>query len=154
KPVLEGEGMDFLQKIIKASERMQILIKNILAYSKSSTNADAFEETDLNILVNDIAADLEVYIKQKDAVINIDKLPSIIVIPNQFRQLLQNLIINALKFNKEDQSPVITISAEIAKEAGKPDTQNKGSDDNFCNIYIKDNGIGFEEKYADQIFTL
>ncbi|HXS36802.1 MAG TPA: response regulator [Flavipsychrobacter sp.] len=154
KPVLEGEGMDFLQKIIKASERMQILIKNILAYSKSSVNADAFEETDLNVLVNDILSDLEVYIKQKDAIINISKLPSLNIIPNQFRQLLQNLIINALKFNKENQPPEIKISAEIAKEVSISGIQSKTSEDGFCNIYISDNGIGFEQKYAEQIFTL
>ena len=137
---LDEEGQGFIQKILRASSRMQVLIKNILEFSKSSVHTDAFEETNLNHLVESVLSDLEVSIEQKQAVFVIEPLPVLRILPGQLRQLFQNLIINALKFSKESEAPEIRISAE--KEG------------DFYLIYVRDNGIGFEQKYADQIFSL
>ena len=151
---LEDEGKDFINRILKSSERMRILIKNILSFSKSAANSDLFEDTNLNELINSILSDLEISIEQKKAVLNIGKLPVLKVIPGQFRQLFQNLIINALKFSKENCSPEINIYAEMTNGLNIPGIDTSHHNDDYCNILIKDNGIGFEQKYADEIFTL
>lgn len=140
---LDEQGQGFLQKILLASSRMQQLIKNILEFSKSAVHSDAFEETDLNQLVESILSDLEVSIEQKQAVFLIEPLPVLSILPIQLRQLFQNLIINALKFSRPGHPPEIRIYAE----------KISGADD-FYRIHVKDNGIGFEQKYADQIFSL
>jgi signal transduction histidine kinase len=140
---LDEQGQGFLQKILLASSRMQQLIKNILEFSKSAVHSDAFEETDLNGLIENILSDLEVSIEQKQAVFLIEPLPVLSILPIQLRQLFQNLIINALKFSRPGHPPEIRIYAE--KISGAND---------FYRIHIKDNGIGFEQKYADQIFSL
>ena len=143
--MLNDEGRDFIIRIMKSSERMRSLIKNILSFSRSAATADNFEETDLNLLIEGILSDLEVSIAQKKAALHISALPRLRIIPEQFRQLFQNLIINSLKFCQEDKTPEIYIHAETGR-----DMHNAA----YCNIYIRDNGIGFEQKYADEIFTL
>jgi len=150
---MDEEGRNYLDRMVKASLRMQMLIKNILAFSRSSTQMDNFEETDLNMLLENILSDLEVYIEQKKAVFNISKLPTLKVIPTQFRQLVQNLVMNALKFSQKDRIPEITIAAEISK-GGDIDIEGAQPDEYYCILSFKDNGIGFEQKYVDQIFMI
>jgi light-regulated signal transduction histidine kinase (bacteriophytochrome) len=146
KNILNDDGRNFMERIMKAAERMRVLIKNILSYSKSSIYDETLEETNLNGLLDDILSDLEISIEQKKAVINIGEMPALKIIPGQLRQVFQNLIINSIKFSKEDTPPEINIYAE------KVYMQN--DNEAYYNIYIKDNGIGFEQKYADDIFTL
>ena len=153
-PILKDEGNDFIERIMKASERMRVLIKNILSFSRSAANSDAFEETDLRHLLDGILSDLEISIQQKNAIIRIGHLPSLKIIPGQFRQLFQNLIINSLKFCREDEAPDIEIYAEKLRGMPSPGIKHELYKDDYYNIYIKDNGIGFEQKYADDIFTL
>ena len=153
-PVLADDGKDFINRILKSSERMRLLIKNILSFSKSATNSDSYEETNLNELLEGILGDLEISIEQKNAVINIGKLPVLRIIPGQFRQLFQNLIINALKFSRENCPPEIKIYAENATGRGIPGIEDNKYNDDYCNIIVSDNGIGFEQKYADEIFML
>ena len=152
--ILKEEGTDFIERIMKASERMRVLIKNILSFSRSSANSESFEETDLHQLLEGVLSDLEISIQQKNAVIHIGELPIIKIIPGQFRQLFQNLVINSLKFCKENCPPEIEIYAEKIKGLQKSSIKNELYKDDHYNIYIKDNGIGFEQKYADDIFTL
>jgi signal transduction histidine kinase len=155
---LDEEGQGFIQKILRASSRMQVLIKNILEFSKSAVHSDAFEETDLNLLLESILSDLEVSIEQKRAVFVIEPLPVLRILPGQLRQLFQNLIINALKFSRESHPPEIRIYAEkIPGGTADPAAAGQtpaGDGQEFYHIYVKDNGIGFEQKYADQIFSL
>ncbi len=152
--ILKEEGNDFIERIMKASQRMGVLIKNILSFSRSSANSDSFEETNLNTLIDGILSDLEVSIEQKKAVITVDKLPVLKIIPGQFRQLFQNLIINALKFSKPNCKPEIHIFSEKIKGMQLAGISQDQYNDDYCNIYIRDNGIGFEQKYADEIFIL
>ena len=151
---LKDEGCDSLDRIIKAATRMKMLIKNILTFSRSSTHSGSYEETDLNLLFDGILSDLEVSITQKNAQITIAKMPCIYIIPDNIRQLFQNLIINALKFSKPDTSPQIQIHAEFIKGKQIPDVKSEQYEDDFISIFIQDNGIGFEQQYADDIFTL
>ena len=152
--ILKEQGNDFIERILKSSERMRMLIKNILSFSRSAANNDLFEVTDLNLLLEGILSDLEITIDQKKAVIKIEKLPSLNIVPGQFRQLFQNLIINSLKFCKINNIPEIQISSEIVKGIQLDGLADDKFNDDYCNIYIRDNGIGFEQKYADDIFVL
>ena len=129
---------------------MRVLIKNILSFSRSAESTECVEETDLNLLIEGILSDLEISIAQKNAVFHIGELPTLRIIPERFRQLFQNLIINALKFSRENTPPEIHIYAvgRISPEAGD------ATQPDYYDIYVKDNGIGFEQKYADEIFTL
>ena len=132
---------------------MRMLIKNILSFSRSAANADAFEETDLNSLLEEIVSDLEVSIEQKHAIVSIEYLPKLKIIPGQFRQLFQNLIINALKFSKPDCTPEIHIYSEKKKGIQIPGLKQDMYEEDYYNIYVRDNGIGFEQKYADEILA-
>ena len=154
KPNLEDDAKDFIDRIIKSSLRMQMLIKNILVYSRSSTGADLFEETDLNALLAEVLSDLEISIEQKSAVVNIQPLPVAHVMPGQIRQVFQNLIINSLKFAKPDCKPEINIHAKISKGESIPGVKKHYYPATYLSIYISDNGIGFEQKYANDIFVL
>ncbi len=154
KDVLSSEGQDFIDRIMKASSRMRVLIKNILSFSRSTENTDEYEDTDLNSLIEGILFDLEVSIEQKKAVFNIGPLPVLRVAPGQFRQLFQNLIINALKFSKENCPPEISIYAERIKSTKSNGMKKDALSEDHYDIYVKDNGIGFEQKYANEIFTL
>ena len=97
---------------------------------------------------------LKYLLHRKKAIFNIGQLPNLKIIPGQFRQLFQNLIINSLKFSKEDCPPEINIYTSQAKGKELPHIKTAQHNQDYCNIYIKDNGIGFEQKYADEIFTL
>jgi signal transduction histidine kinase len=152
RDVLNDEGQDFIDRIMKASQRMRILIKNILSFSRSAETTDTFEDTDLNALIDGILYDLEVSIEQKKAVFNVSPLPRMKIAPGQFRQLFQNLIINALKFSKEGCCPEINIYAERVKATNG--ISNGAPQQDHYNIYVQDNGIGFEQKYANEIFML
>ncbi|HRO42439.1 MAG TPA: response regulator [Flavipsychrobacter sp.] len=152
--VLGVEGQDFLDRMVNASKRMQMLIKNLLAFSRSTSNSDALFETDLNILVENVLTDLEVQLEQKNATLSISELPTLLVEPSQFRQLFQNLIINALKFCKEDCPPHIAIYAEKIPGIQIAGINSNSFNEEFYRIYVKDNGIGFDPQYSDQIFTV
>ncbi|HZG01010.1 MAG TPA: response regulator [Chitinophagales bacterium] len=149
---LGDEGNGYIDRMVKASERMQTLIDNILTYSRS-TVAGSFEETDMNKLVRDVLLDLDIYIAEKKAIIDVSELPTLQVIPSQMRQLMQNLLVNAIKFSKPGVAPAVRVFAETATGMHLAGVKAEQYDDAFCNLYIKDNGIGFEQHYAEQIFT-
>lgn len=151
---LGDEGQGLLERMMKASNRMQLLIKNLLAFSRSATNNDSYQETPLNALLDGVLSDLEIQIEQKHAVFSIGDLPTLYIIPGQFRQLFQNLIINALKFSKEDVPPEISIYSEKVKGMYLNDVPNAVMDQDYHRIIVKDNGIGFDQQYAEQIFTV
>lgn len=141
----------YIERIISSSERLRTLINDLLTYSKLSTSP-AFVTASLNTIVQDVLADLELSIKEKKATIDLDDLPVIEMIPDQMRQIFQNIISNALKFSKPETQPVIKIWNEFTKEkSAESAAKAKG---NYCRIYIADSGIGFNEQYLDKIFTM
>lgn len=154
KDQFANDDWDYVNRIIKASHRMQALIKNILAFSRSTSLIDSYEDTDIKILLTEVINDLEVLIEQKGADINIGELPTVRVMPELFKQLFQNLIINAIKFCKDGVQPRIDIYTETVKGANVIGIEQEFYDNDYYNIYIKDNGIGFEQKYVNEIFTL
>lgn len=152
---LKGEEQNgigsYVHRIIDSSERMSGLINDLLNYSRLSVNS-LFKFADINKILREILDDLELAITEKKAVIRVDEMPAIEVIPGQIRQVFQNIISNALKFSKPDVQPVIDITAELVKQC-RVDSPASSSG-KYCRIVISDNGIGFDQKYVDKIFTL
>ncbi|HEX8334061.1 MAG TPA: PAS domain S-box protein [Segetibacter sp.] len=129
-----------LRKINESTQRMDSLIEAIMVYSNVTNNENLFVETDLSLVIKEVLADLEIAIKKKNATIKVSALPTVEAIKIQMRQLLQNLISNAIKYSKPETPPVIDISSEV----------QEGN----CIITIKDNGIGFHNQYAEKIFQV
>ncbi|MEO8147791.1 MAG: CheR family methyltransferase [Bacteroidia bacterium] len=147
-----------LNKVGGASERMRNLIQDLLNYSRLINHENQFVPTDLNETLKNILNDFELLIEQKKAKIKSDKLPVISAIPLQMNQLFYNLISNALKYSKDEVPPVITITSRMLskKEIEKHPAINARVSEavKYCEIIFKDNGIGFEQKYGEQIFTI
>ncbi|HEX8515415.1 MAG TPA: chemotaxis protein CheB [Bacteroidia bacterium] len=142
----------YLDKMLRSSERMKNLIDDLLSFSKLSNKNIKFSNTDLNDIIKAITDDLEIQIKERNAVIRVEKLPEVQALTGQMNQLFQNLISNALKFTK-DRTPVIKIEeAKLSAEMAK-DFRIKNIDEYAC-ITVTDNGIGFEEEYREKIFGL
>ncbi len=145
------EASAFLDRSIQSSARMSDLINDLLAYSKLSV-PEPFQSTDLNALVGELVLDFDELISQKDAAITIDSLPTLDAIPTRMRQVFQNLLSNALKFAKPDQPPAIHIGAErIDSKAIDSEISPTGD---FYRIIVRDNGIGFDEKFLARIFII
>ena len=150
---LGEQGRDYLARMQNASGRMQVLIQDLLKLSRVASRAKPFEPCKLGKVVAEVLNDLEVSIEEKHARIDVGELPLIDADALQMRQLFQNLIVNALKFQKPGESPVVTISCEIETAVtNELPAAPRGSE--FCRISIRDNGIGFEQKFADQIFVV
>ncbi len=136
---LGPEGCDYLERMQKASKRMKNLISSLLDYSRVTTKAEPFIRVDLNRTVNAVLNDLEFRIEAEQGRVEVGELPAIDGDPNQMRQLFQNLIGNALKYHG-DARPIVHVYAATDRN-------------DFCEIHVKDNGIGFEEKYVERIFA-
>ena len=149
---LSPELKKYLEKIVDSSSRMKTLIINILSYSRLSAKDHQKELIDLNELLKELKDDFELMIQEKGAEIIIGELPSLDVNKGQMRQVFQNIISNALKFSKTDKTPVISINAKRISQ--KSFDSNEESNGDFCLITIRDNGIGFDEKYVSNIFAL
>lgn len=148
-PDLDGD----LQKIIRASERMNLLINDLLQFSRQSAEAKDFTFTSLEDIVRDVLSDLEVHIEKAGANIEVRSLPVIWGVPSQLRQLFQNLISNAIKFCKKDATPQVIVYAEKSKGFGL-ERDGELARDRFYEIHVKDNGIGFDPQYAEDIFVI
>lgn len=141
KDSLNTEIAHSLEKIAKASSRMQTLINDLLKFSRQTNIDEDFVAIPLEYLLPDVVADLEVEIERSSAQIHINNLPEIWGIPSQIRQLFQNLISNAIKFRKKDETPpVVRIYNEPWNATNR--------------IIIQDNGIGFDPKYSEEIFMV
>ena len=149
--VLTDQGRDYLDRMLGAAARMQILIDDLLAYSQVTTAAQPFVPVNLVKVVQEVLFDLEVRIAQEGALVEIGALPTIDADPTQMRQLLQNLISNALKFHREKEIPVVSIRGKVFNDRMQPPEGNSLGD-GLCQIIVEDNGIGFDQKYTDRIF--
>ncbi len=145
------EASVYLERAIRSSKRMSDLIDNLLQYSRLSA-IPMFEKVNLNIILQEILADLEVAVLEKKADITVGEMPQLYAVPSQIRQVFQNLISNALKFSKPNEPPKIIITAEYLDSVAESD-QAKAAGQS-CRIVISDNGIGFDEKFLDRIFVI
>jgi PAS domain S-box-containing protein len=146
------EGRDYLERMQNAAARMQTLINDLLTFSRVISTTTPFVPVDLAVVTKEVLTDLEVRIEQGKAKVEVGALPIIDADPLQMRQLLQNLIGNALKFQPPNAQPIVRINAQVQKRSfasGETD-----SVDEICELTIEDNGIGFEEKYTEKIFAV
>lgn len=151
--LLTQQGKDYFSKIRTAANRMQTLLIDLVNYSRTIKGDKVFAATDLNLVLDEILLDLSCSIEEKKAEILIGKLPTLIAIPFQIKQLFINLISNALNYSREEVSPQISI---VSKKVTKRDLRNYNIDNKkeYYKIVISDNGIGFKQEYAEKIFLL
>src|SRR5947208_9619455 len=147
------DGRDYLERMQSAAARMQTLINDLLTFSRVISTTQPFVPVELGQVTREVLTDLEVRIEQTKAKVEVGELPTIEADPLQIRQLLQNLVGNALKFQPPNAQPLIKIQAQIIKSpfAGGPDAT---PNDEVCELIEQDNGIGFDEKYLDKIFGM
>jgi two-component system CheB/CheR fusion protein len=148
---MSGEAYSYIDRVIAASSRMTKLVNDLLSFTRLSGES-IFEINDLNVIVKEVISDLELSIAEKNATIEVADLPDMEMVPAQMRQVFQNLISNALKFSRPGVLPHIKIAAERVSQLTFIDGHDQHGQ--YCRITIKDNGIGFDEEYADRIFTI
>ena len=146
---LGADGLDYLDRMQKAALRMQNLINDLLSFSRVTSKSQPFEPVDLTKVAREVTADLETRIEQVGGRVEFGVLPTIEAEPLHMRQLLQNLIGNALKFNRPEEKPVVKVDAKVFKE----DTEDHDTRE-VMELTVSDNGIGFDEKYLDRIFQV
>jgi len=154
KTVFEDDANRYISRIQKSALRMQTLIKDILQFSKVSIDKSAFVATDLNLVLEDVLTDLESTVQQEKAEVTVKPLPTLQVNAGLMNALFSNLIGNAIKYRKKNIDPVINIYSkqeDIPQAENKTNGTNKGK---YCRIFIEDNGIGFDQKYAEQVFDM
>jgi signal transduction histidine kinase len=137
---LSEQGRDYLQRANAAAERMQKLVEDLLRFSRVTTQAHAFEPVDLSEAARQVVVDLEVQIEDTGAMVRIGALPTISADELQIRQLLQNLLSNALKFQGKGTTPQVAIDAVMG--------------DDSVQLTVRDNGIGFDPRYSLRIFRV
>lgn len=144
---------DDLRRIVSAATRMRILISDLLSYSRITTLETHFEDTDIDLLLQEVKNDFSDLIRQKNAVIESMPLPRMKVIPFQFRQLLTNIISNSLKFSRPGIPPRISIEVN-KKKGGEINEPESDPNKTYYHITISDNGIGFEPDFKRRIFEI
>ena len=131
---------------------MRILIDDLLQFSRTNKGEKIYEVSDLNVLFENAKQELNQIVEEKNAEIIKTELPRISVIPFQIQQLFTNIIGNSLKYSKEEISPIIKINSSLV--ISQDEEKLPKSKDKFYKITIEDNGIGFDQEYADKIFIL
>ncbi|MHB8837389.1 MAG: sensor histidine kinase [Gemmatimonadaceae bacterium] len=140
-PLLEGDARQHLGRMLSAAQRMRTLITDLLLFSQVTTRMHVFAPTDLAGIARDVLADLETTVADAGGRVEIDALPVIDADALLMRQLFQNLLGNAIKYRRPDVPSVVRLSAS------RPDSR-------FCTITVADNGIGFDQEYAERIFRM
>ena len=138
--ILEGPGIKYLTSMQQSAQRMRVLIKDLLVFSQIKKEEIVFRSINLNTIIAEVIQDFEMLIEEKKATLQIDALPALNADEMMMRQLFENLISNALKYSSDGKPPVIEINGK--------------NSDGCVLLTVKDNGIGFDEKYLPQMFTL
>ena len=140
---LSGEARDYLDRTSQAANRMQVLINDLLAYSRVAARGKPFTQVKLDTVLAGVLEDLETSLETSGGRVEAGSLPEIEADATQMRQLFQNLLSNALKFRSPDRAPVVRVSAEA----------DSGVDGPGWILRFQDNGIGFDPRYADKVFA-
>jgi signal transduction histidine kinase len=147
-PALGEQGADYLKRMLHATGRMRTLINDLLAFTRVTTKAQPPAPVDLAAVAREVVSDLEGSLQQTGGRVELGELPTVEAEPTQMRQLVQNLVGNALKFHRPGVPPVVRVEGRVianGEAAGGPPR---------CELTVSDNGIGFDEKYLDRIFTV
>lgn len=150
----DADSDKYFQKIIGSSKRMQNLINNLLEFSRHTVSSNDFKKTPLNDLVTNALTELEVEIEKSNAKINFGELPVVSAVPGLMQQLFYNLFSNAIKFRKPTEDLVIDVRAEKMDSKELSNFIKYTNSKSFYKITVSDNGIGFDDKYAEDIFRV
>ena len=152
---LGESGVDYIRRMQSAAERMQALIQDLLTFSMVSRNTNTLESLDMPALLEEVIDDLDNQVKREKASIRVGKVPNVRGDRAQIKRLFQNLISNAIKFHKPGEKPAVEISAKVAKRSEIEDEFGIAiTAPEYIRVTIRDNGIGFDEKYKDKIFNI
>jgi len=162
---LSPAGADYLDRMQHAAARMQVLINDLLAYARVSADPPSAVSVDLAALTRAVLSDLETQVARSGGRVTVGPLPTIEGDPLRLRQLLQNLLSNALKFRRSEALPVVTISAALRPSEAAEDTEEAEATEGagpdagaappaWLHLSVRDNGIGFEPKHAERIFEV
>ena len=154
KESLPGEAKKLIDRIFTASERMSLLIQDVLDFSRIDNSAGHFVMTNLNDVFSNVITDFNLLIAEKKAVVTCAPLPVMEASPIQINQLFHNLISNSLKFTRPDVVPIIDVSVRTLSPADQSKYPEFNPKLTYCEILFSDNGIGFERKYAEKIFII
>jgi PAS domain S-box-containing protein len=150
---LGPDGGLYLERIMASAENMRMLIDNLLEFSRTSRSSYAFEWINLQDIIANVKTDLELKIEETNASIVTSALPRLEAVASEMKQLFNNLLSNAIKFRKPAIAPVIKITSSKASKTEKEE-HHLPVDKEFFKLQVSDNGIGFEEEYADRIFQI
>lgn len=139
---LEGEGIDHLERIYASATFMQMLMNDLLEFSRIGSREDLPVPVDLNKTIRSVLTDLELTTRRLNAQVEAADLPVVYADPMRMHQLFLNLIDNALKFHKQDEPPIVRVYANEQVQDG---------DQDFVQIAVEDNGIGFDISSFDRI---
>jgi signal transduction histidine kinase len=142
-------GSDYVMRMQAASERMSVLIDNLLSFSRVTTKQRSFASVDLSNIIHRVMDDLEYAVEESGAKLHIDPLPVIDADESQIAQVFMNLISNSLKFHLPDHRPFITVTSETNLASPLIDDERL-----WCRLRFADQGIGFEPQYAERVFSL
>jgi signal transduction histidine kinase len=152
---LEGPGVDYINRMQSASARMQSLIEELLSFSRVSRPGIVIEKLDMNELMKEVLDDLDAQIRREKADIRVSKIPPIRGEHTQLKRLFQNLISNGIKFHKPGKAPRVQITCKtIRGPQVSEEFQFQATKPEYVKIEVKDNGIGFDEKYKEKIFNI
>ncbi len=147
--LLPDDGKMYVDRMQNAAYRMRELISDLLGYSRITTKAKPFQKVNMKEILEGVVSDIQMRIEEHNGSVEFDDLPTFDADRTQMRQLFQNLLSNALKFKKPDVDPVVSITAEATTRI-----KENGDKQDFWCFRIADNGIGFDNEYKDQIFTI
>jgi PAS domain S-box-containing protein len=150
---LGEEATLYLDRMLSSTKRMRKLINDLLAYSRVTTKSRPFEACNFRAITGEVVSDLQIQIEESGGRVEIGDLPVIEADAMQMRQLVQNLISNALKFCRKDVPPVVTVSGRLVSGGNRPVGQVSHSGD-LLELSVSDNGIGFDMKYVERIFNI
>jgi signal transduction histidine kinase len=150
-----GEGLIYIERMQSAAQRMSSLIKDLLDFSRISTQREISGSVSLPTVVEEVVSTLELQVEQLGAQIRVGPLPTVLGDASQLGQLFQNLLSNALKFHRPGQAPLIAIEGRwLSADQLPPGVKPGRAASAYHQIAVMDNGIGFEEKYVDRIFQV
>jgi PAS domain S-box-containing protein len=149
---ISTDGVESLDRILASASRMRSLINDLLSFSRVTTKSLPFTEVNLDVVAREVLVDLEERIAEAHATVDLGDLPTLQADPLQIRQLLQNLLGNALKFRKPGEPARVEVAARLLGPSDGP--TGKVSPGGWCELAVTDHGIGFEPEYADRIFQV